>query len=433
MALVIAALAAANQSACAEHAVVLEVNGAISPAIAEYVSRGLRDAQATDARLVILRMNTPGGLDTSMREIVSAILSSPVPVVTYVAPSGARAASAGTYIAYASALAAMAPGTNLGAATPIQIGGSPLPGANPKPEQRPDEATDAETRKIVNDAIAYIRSLAELNGRNADWAEAAVRGAASLPASEALKQHVVDVMADDLTDLLRKLDGRNAVVAGKSVTLSTAGLEIEVLAPDWRTELLAVITNPNIAFVLMLIGVYGLIFEFLNPGSVAPGLIGAISLLVALFALNFLPVNYAGVALVLFGIGLMVAEVHIGAFGVIGVAGIIAFIIGATMLFPSDTPGMGLSIPVVAAATVATAAFFLLGISLLLRARRRPVVIGREALPGLAGEVVDWSGTDGRVRVAGEIWRAHAATELPAGARVKVVDRNGLTLLVDRA
>jgi membrane-bound serine protease (ClpP class) len=431
LAIAIAALAAVPAAAAAERAIVLDVDGAIGPAIAEYVTRELRGANASGARLVILRMNTPGGLDTSMREIVGAILASPVPVVTYVAPSGARAASAGTYIAYASALVAMAPGTNLGAATPVQLGG--LPGTSQKPADQGAEPGDAETRKAVNDAIAYIRSLAELNGRNAEWAADAVRGAASLPASEALRLHVVDVIADDPPDLLRKLDGRMAVVAGKPAHLATAGIEIVAVPPDWRTEFLAVITNPNIAFMLMLLGIYGLIFEFMSPGSVVPGLIGAISLFLALFALNFLPINYAGAGLLVLGIGLMIAEAHIGAFGAIGVAGIIAFVIGSMMLFPSNAPGFGLSRPVVAAATIATAAFFLLGISLLLRSRRRPVVIGKEALPGLLGEVLAWSGGAGRVRVAGEIWLARSTSELAAGARVKVLRREGLTLVVDRA
>src|SRR5437016_5534685 len=430
----------------APKAVVLQIDGAIGPAVADYVVRELRGISQVDARLVVLRMNTPGGLDTSMREIIRAILSSPVPVAAYVAPSGARAASAGTYITYASAIAAMAPGTNLGAATPIQLGGMPrLPGGAPdqpagqKGKEKGSEGNpaaepaDTETRKAVNDAVAYIRGLAELNDRNADWAAEAVRTAVSLPASEALKLHVIDVIADDVPDLLRKIDGRTVKVAGKPERLATAGLDVVTAAPDWRTELLAVITDPNVAFILMLIGVYGLIFEFLNPGAVAPGLVGSISLLVALYALNLLPINYAGAALVLLGIGLMVAEAHIGSFGVIGVGGIAAFVIGAIMMFPPGAPGFALSLSVVAGATAVTAALFLLVLTMLLRSRRRPVVTGKEGLLGLEGEAVTWDGEEGRVRVHGEIWRARAQRPLQPGARVKVVNRDGLVLVVEPA
>jgi membrane-bound serine protease (ClpP class) len=338
----------------------------------------------------------------------------------------------------------MAPGTNLGAATPIRLGAPGLPGGAPqqpagKKEKGGEGATsssepaDAETRKAVNDAVAYIRGLAELNGRNADWAAEAVRTAVSLPASEALKLNVIDVIADDVPDLLRQIDGRMVKVAGKSERLATAGLEVVTAAPDWRTELLGVITDPNIAFILMLIGVYGLIFEFLNPGAVAPGLIGGISLLVALYALNLLPINYAGAALVLLGIGLMVAEAHIGSFGVIGVAGIVAFVIGAIMMFPSGAPGFSLSLPVVAAATIMTAALFLLVLTMLLRSRQHPVVTGKEGLLGAEGETVAWDGDEGRVRVNGEIWRARAQRPLETGDRIRVIDREGLVLVVEPA
>jgi len=427
----------------AKQALVLDVQGAIGPAIADYVARNLRSVRPDEVGIVILRMNTPGGLDSSMREINAAILAAPVPVATYVAPNGARAASAGTYIAYASSIAAMAPGTNIGAATPIQLGGpSFFPGGGPQQppgprngqgKENPAEPADTESRKIVNDAAAYIRGLAELNGRNADWAVEAVRTAASLPASEALRLHVIDAIADDVPDLLRRIDGRSVRVAGKAEPLTTAGLEVVTVAPDWRTELLAVITNPNVAFILMLVGIYGLLFEFLNPGAVAPGLVGALSLLVALYALNLLPINYAGAALVLLGIGLMVAEAHIGSFGAIGVAGIVAFVIGAILMFPSGAPGLTLSRPLLAGIAAASAVFFLLILGMLLRSRRRAVVTGGEALLGAGGEVLFWQGAEGRVRVHSEVWRARGASPLQPGTQIKVTAREGLVLVVEPA
>jgi membrane-bound serine protease (ClpP class) len=424
-----------SPAAAADGAIVLEIDGAIGPPLADYIARELTAARADEARFIVLRMNTPGGLDTSMRKIISAILASPIPVATYVAPNGARAASAGTYIAYASAIAAMAPGTNIGAATPIQLGGNPLFPSDQKSqkdqkEAKPGEPADTETRKIINDAVAYIRSLAALNGRNADWATDAVRSAASLPASEALALHVIDVIADDVPDLLRKIDGREVTIVGKPQRLATAGLDIVVRPPDWQTELLMLVTNPNVAFILMLIGVYGLILEFFNPGAVAPGLIGAISLLVALYALAFMPINYAGAALVLLGVALMIAEVHIGAFGALGVGGIAAFVIGALMMFPAHAPGFTLSGGVIAGTALGTAALFLLALAALLR-RKRPVVTGHEALIGAEGETVSWQNGEGRIRVKGEIWLARAAAPLAAGSRVKIVGRDGLVLRVE--
>jgi membrane-bound serine protease (ClpP class) len=435
MLLAMAATMLAVPASAAKRAVVLEIDGAIGPAIADYVVRELNATTPSEVGMVVLRMNTPGGLDTSMRKIISAILASPVPVATFVAPSGARAASAGTYIAYASAIAAMAPGTNIGAATPVQLGGGGLlPGSGSEQKQEKQgkngEPADTETRKIVNDAVAYIRALATLNGRNADWAADAVRSAVSVPASEALKLHVIDVIAADVPDLLRKIDGRTVTVNGKPQRLATAGLAVVTVPIDWRTELLALVTNPNVAFILMLIGIYGLILEFFNPGAVAPGLIGAISLLVALYALALLPINYAGVALVLIGIGLMIAEAHIGAFGALGVGGIAAFVIGALMMFPARAPGFGLSGGVVIGAAIGSAALLLLVLSVALRSRWRPIVTGGEALIGAEGEAVSWDGEEGRVRVKGEIWRARADAPLKAGTPVKVISRHGLVLLV---
>jgi membrane-bound serine protease (ClpP class) len=423
--------------AATERALLIDIDGAIGPPIADYIVRELDAARSDNVRLVILRMNTPGGLDTSMREIVSAILASPVPVSAYVAPNGARAASAGTYIAYASAIAAMAPGTNIGAATPVQLGGNPFaPGGEPEQKEqkqgegKSDEPADTETRKVVNDAVAYIRSLAALNGRNAEWATQAVRSAASLPAAEALSLHVIDVVADDIPDLLRKIDGRTVTVAGKPMRLETANLEVAAAPPDWRTRLLALVTNPNVAFILMLIGVYGLIFEFLNPGAVAPGLVGAISLLVALYALAFLPINYAGAALLLFGVALMLAEAHIGAFGALGIGGIAAFVVGALMMFPARAPGATLSGGVVTGAAIGSAVLLLFVLAALLQSRRRPVVTGSEALIGAEGETVSWQGGEGRVRVKGEVWLARSEASLAAGNRVKIVGRDGLVLRV---
>jgi len=416
----LAVLISAAPAGAAERAVVLDIDGAIGPAVADYVVREIKAAAPGEVGLVVLRLNTPGGLDASMRAIDTAILSSPVPVAAYVAPSGARAASAGTYIAYASAVAAMAPGTNIGAATPVKLSALPLLPPDQERDKQQQQKTgqsaepaDAETRKVLNDAVAYIRGLAAVNGRNADWAADAVRSAASLTAAEALNLRVVDAVAADIPDLLRQIDGKTVVVDGKPQRL---------------------VTDPNVAFLLMLIGVYGLILEFFNPGAVAPGLIGVICLLVSLYALAFLPVNYAGVALVLVGIGLMIAEAHIGAFGAIGVGGIAAFVIGALMMFPA--PGFSLSLPILIGAVVASAGLILLALAALLRTRRRPVVTGGEALVGATGEIVFWAGREGRVRVNGEIWRArldaaHADTAPADGTHVKVIGRDGLVLIVE--
>ncbi len=426
--------AAPGDAAGPRRAVVLEVNGAIGPAIADYVAQELAAVKPNDTGLVVLRMNTPGGLDGSMRKIIRAILASPVPVATFVAPGGARAASAGTYIAYASAIAAMAPGTNIGAATPIQLGGGLFGGGKKDDKQKSGtEPADTHTRKIVNDATAYIRSLAELNKRNVDWAEKAVRSADSLSAEAALQLKVIDVVAADVPDLLRKIDGRGVIVAGKPATLDTTGLNVVAIAPGWRTEFLAIITNPNVAFILMLIGIYGIIFEFTTPGTMVPGTIGVISLLLALYALNLLPINYAGAGLVLIGVGLMIAEVFIGSFGVIGIAGVIAFGIGSFMMFNSGVPGFELSLSVLAAAMIVTAGLFVLVIALLLRSRKHPVVTGQEGIMGAEGEALTWQQDEGKVRVQGEIWRARSSRPLEPGTRIKVVNREGLVLHVEPA
>jgi len=425
----------AATTAPGRQAVWMDVEGAIGPATTDYVDRVLEYAAQERAELVILRMDTPGGLDTAMRGIIQSILASSVPVVTYVSPSGARAASAGTYILYASHVAAMAPATTLGAATPVQIGGMPSvpePQGEPgKQEQKPLENNDAMTRKMVNDAAAYIRGLAELRGRNAEWAERAVREAASLTAEQALGMHVIDLVAADMSQLLVQLHGRKVNALGQERVLDTQGLLLTHREADWRSKLLAVITNPNVAYILMLIGIYGLIFEFSNPGAFLPGIAGAICLLLALYAFQVLPVNYTGLALILLGVALMVAEAIAPSFGALGIGGVVAFVAGSIILMDTDVPGFGVSLPLIGAFALFSSALFTVVMFLVFRARRRPVVSGQEEMLGATGIVAADFETDGTVRIHSENWRARSNVPVRRGQRVCVKKIDGLTLWVE--
>lgn len=424
-------------------ALVIQVEGAIGPATSAYVEDAITDAEGRGAKLLVLRMDTPGGLDTSMRSIVKAINASQVPVVGFVAPSGARAASAGTYILYACHVSAMAPGTNLGAATPVQIGGlggGEAPGKGepaPNAEEgegdgaKPEKTGDAMKDKLINDAAAYIRSLAQLRGRNAEWAEKAVRDAASLPAHEAVELGVVDLQARDLDDLLVKLDGRVVGIAGGEVTLATGGMTRVELEPDWHSRLLAIVSNPNIAYILMLMGIYGLIYEFSNPGAVVPGTVGAVSLLLALYAFQLLPINYAGVALMLLGLALMVAEAFAPSFGALGIGGVAAFVVGSLIMIDTDAPGFGLSIPLILTFAVASALLLVFAVGMAIEARRRPVATGAEELLTATGHALAAFEGEGRVLLHGEIWTARSQVPVAADQSVQVVGRDGLTLLVE--
>jgi membrane-bound serine protease (ClpP class) len=416
----------------AHNVYLLDLKGAVGPVSADYIVRGLDRAAQADAAVVVLRIDTPGGLDSSMREIIRAILSSPVPVVGYVGPSGARAASAGTYILYACQIAAMAPGTNVGAATPVALFGSLGPAKNEPPEANKPGQTrppNAEAAKVTNDAVAYIRSLATRNGRNADWAEQAIRQAASLPYDEALKLHVINLVADDLPQLLERLNGRTVTVQGATRTLDLTGAKVIPIKPDFRSRLLATLTDPNVAYILLLLGAFGLIIEFSHPGLFAPGIIGTICLILGLLALSIIPINFAGLGLTLLGIGLMVAEAFVPSFGALGIGGIVAFVLGSLMTF--DTPGYRLAWPVVVGATVVSAGLLILTLAMLVRARRRPTVSGEATLFNAKAEVISWKGTEGEVSALGERWHARADHPLSAGQAVHIVGRDGLTLLVE--
>jgi membrane-bound serine protease (ClpP class) len=424
--------------------IVLTVDEAIGPATSDFLHRSFMQAEEREASLIVIRLDTPGGLDAAMRDIIRDIIASAAPVAIYVAPSGARAASAGTYMLYAAHVAAMAPATNLGAATPVRIGGG-FPDFTPDDEDRPGKdgkkkkdgkekpasPDSAMEKKIINDAVAYIRGLAQMRGRNAEWAEKAVREGVSLSADEALAQHVIDLMADDLPKLLAAVEGRTVQVQGLARTIHVKGEPIETLEPDWRSRLLSVITDPNVAYILLLLGIYGLFFELASPGYVLPGVIGAICLLLALYAFQVLPVNYAGVALILVGIAFMVAEVFVSGLGALGIGGVIAFVIGSVILFDRDIGGFSISLPLIGGVALFSAAFFIGVATMALKLHRRPAVSGAEQMIGIVGEALeDFSGS-GRVHAHGETWRAYSNAALKRGQKVKVTALQNLTLIVE--
>ena len=453
--LLAAGFASAGQVAVASDIWVVELEGTIGPASADYFIRTLDRADEADVDLLVLQLDTPGGLDKSMRDMVKAILASRVPVATYVAPNGSRAASAGTYIAYASHIAAMAPATNIGSSTPVNLGGggSPLPfpsseeqdgggeeeaetpqeeGEAP-PADAPQQGGSAMENKVVNDAAAYIKGLAELRGRNVEWAEATVREAANLTAAEALEMNVIDLVAEDLNALLAEVDGHRVSAGGAEITIDTSEPNIEYITPDWRYELLGVITDPNVAYILLMLGIYGLIFEFQNPGVGIGAVAGVICLVLGGFALQMLPINYAGLALIFVGIALMAAEAFSPSFGVLGVGGVVAFVIGSVILMDTDLPGYQVSTPLIAATAVLAVVVVVFALGAALRARRMRQASGKESMIGGHGKVVEAFAGEGRVLAFGEVWQARGSRDIAfeTGGRVTITGMDGLCLIVE--
>ena len=403
----------------------LEIKGNIGPASNIYLKEGIETALRQNADIMLIVLDTPGGLSSSMREMIQQITNSTIPIITYVSPKGAHAASAGTYLIYASHIAAMAPGTNLGAATPVNL----MP--TPKIADTNTSASTVLEKKVINDAIAYIKSLAELNERNISWAIDAVKEAKSISAKDALEYGVIDLIAEDSNELLTKLEGREVMVADKNITLHTKDAAILIFEPDWKIKLLSVITDPNIAYILLIIAVYGIFFELMNPGAIFPGVIGVISGVIALYALNMIPFNYAGLLLIILGIAFMIAEVLITGFGVLGIGGVVAFALGSLLLFDADTLGSGVSIPLIIAFSLVSLGFFIFVLRFLIRSRSIKVVTGVDEMIGATAEVIDSTEKGYRVRCHGEIWYAQSDSKLQIGQDVCVEDLSGLVLHVN--
>jgi membrane-bound serine protease (ClpP class) len=448
-------------------AVRIVVDGPISPVTADYIERGIQESVDSGAALLILQLDTPGGLMTSTRQIVKALLNAEVPVAVHVAPPGARAASAGVFITMASHVAAMAPGTNIGAAHPVNIGGgNPFAPKEDEPEKEKtgkeekkekDEGRSAEgedkekdedtkeaekderalddesimAQKIINDTVAFARSIAEKQGRNADWAERAVRESVSVTEKEALELNVIDIVAEGDDELLQAMDGRTVNVSGEEVTLTVADASITELPMGWRHRILMALSDPNVAYILMMLGIYGLFFELANPGVILPGVLGGIFLILAFFSFQVLPINYAGILLILVAVILFMLEVKVVSYGMLSVGGIVSLFLGSIMLFESAEPYYRLSGALVIGVTAFTALFFVVGLGLAVRAQRKKPTTGMEGLVGEKGVVTVALKPEGKIKVHGEIWTATSSETLSKGTSVRVLAAEGMILKVE--
>ncbi len=397
---------------------VIKINDVITPAIADFISRSIEQATKNRAECLIIQMDTPGGLDTSMRDIIKDIMNADIPIVVYVAPSGARAASAGVFITLAADIAAMAPGTNIGAAHPVAVGGG-----------RIDRKM---TEKVVSDTVAYIKSIAEKKGRNAEWAEEAVRYSVSVTETEALKLNLIDLIAKDLNDLLEKIDGKTVEKPRGMIKLATKGLKTNFLKMGFRGRFLAVLSNPNIAYILMMIGLVGLYFELSTPGAVFPGVIGGICLILALFAFRMLPINYAGVILILLAVIFFIAEIKVTSYGLLTMGGLVSLALGSIMLFPSPIPALRASLSVIIPTILFTAAFFIFAVTMAIKAQVAKPATGSEGLIGETGVARTRLDLEGKVFVHGELWNAYSDETIEEGEKIRVLRTDGLKLKVKK-
>lgn len=398
---------------------VLTIDGAISPITSQVITRAIDAAERNGREALVVRLDTPGGLDTSMRDIIKRILVARVPVVIYVAPAGSRAASAGTFIAIASHVAAMSPGTSIGAATPVNMGGG--------------GGDSTMMHKARNDAISYIRSLAIQRGRNADWAEKAVREGGSLDENEALRLRVIDLIARDDDDLFRQLDGRKVMIGGEARTLHTKGAVRHALKPSWRQGLLSKIVDPNVAYLLFMLGFYGLLFELSNPGAILPGVVGGICILLAFLAFQTIPINATGLALLIFAMALFVIDLKVQSHGILTAGGVVSLVLGSLLLVGGDSGMARISFSVIGTMVVATVLFFVFVLGAAFRAQRRRPVTGREGLVGERGTALTDIAPAGRVFVHGEYWEAESSERIERGATVVVDQVDGLRLRVHQA